>query len=99
MTFIQLVANCFVFFIGVVGIVRNRSDIVIILMSIELVLLSVNLNYISFSVYLDDIFGQVFSLLILAVGASEAAVGLAIIILYYRIRGDITYPHSPSLKN
>jgi NADH-quinone oxidoreductase subunit K len=68
-------------------------------MCIELILLSVNLNFIVFSVYLDDFYGQIFSLFVLTVAAAESAIGLAILILYYRIRGKITIDQIPTLKN
>ena len=78
----QLLTNIVLFFIGVLGIISNRRNILIVLMCIELILLSINLNFILFSVYLDDSYGQLFSLFILTVAAAEAAVGLAILILY-----------------
>jgi NADH-quinone oxidoreductase subunit K len=78
------------FLLGVGGLVLNRRNILLIFMSIELMLLGVNLNFIIFSVYLDDLVGQVFALLILTVAAAEAAVGLAILIVYYRTRGSVT---------
>jgi NADH-quinone oxidoreductase subunit K len=90
MFILQLTANIFLFLISTLGIVLNRRNILITLMCIELVLLSLNLNFIVFSVYLDDLYGQLFSLFILTVAAAESAIGLAIIILYYRIRGSIS---------
>ena len=90
MFIIQLTANIFLFLISTLGIDLNRRNILITLMCIELVLLSLNLNFIVFSVYLDDLYGQLFSLFILTVAAAESAIGLAIIILYYRIRGSIS---------
>ena len=95
----QLTSNIFLFTIGLFGIVLNRRNILIILMCIELVLLSLNLNFIIFSVYFDDLYGQIFSLFILTVAAAESAVGLAIIIIYYRIRGSILIGQIPSLKD
>ena len=86
----QLTTNIILFIIGLVGIVLNRRNILITLMCVELVLLSLNLNFIIFSVYFDDVYGQLFSLFILTVAAAESAVGLAIIIVYYRIRGSIS---------
>jgi len=94
----QLTANIFLFFIGLLGIVLNRRNILIILMCVELVLLSLNLNFIIFSVYFDDLYGQLFSLFILTVAAAESAVGLAIIIIYYRIRGSISINQIAILK-
>jgi NADH-quinone oxidoreductase subunit K len=78
------------FLIGLSGIILNRKNIIVMLMSVELMLLAVNLNFIVYSVYLDDIMGQVFALLILTVAAAEAAIGLAILVVYYRVRGSIS---------
>ena len=77
------------FVIGIFGIFVNRKNVIIMLMSIELILLSVNLNFIAFSVYLGDLVGQVFTLFILTVAAAEAAIGLAIIVCFFRNRGTI----------
>jgi|TARA_B110000046_G_C12983165_1_gene394359 NADH-quinone oxidoreductase subunit K len=77
------------FLLGVLGIILNRKNIILILIAIELILLAVNLNFIVFSVFLDDLLGQVFSLLILTIAAAESAVGLAIVVIYYRVRGSI----------
>ena len=85
----QLLINIFLFLLSVFGLVSNRRNILISLMCIELILLSLNLNFILFSVYLDDIYGQIFSLFILTVAAGESALGLAIIIIFYRIKGNI----------
>jgi len=81
---LALFLSFFLFVIGVAGILLSRKNIILIIMSLELLLLSCNYNYILFSVYLDDLIGQVFALLILSVGASESAVGLALVISYYR---------------
>lgn len=77
------------FLIGLGGIMLNQRNIIIVLMSIELMLLAVNLNFIISSVFLDDLFGQVFALFILTVAGAESAVGLAILVVYYRVRGSI----------
>nr|BDN85836.1 NADH dehydrogenase subunit 4L [Microheliella maris] len=77
------------FLLGIWGIFLNRKNIIIILMSIELLLLAVNLNFIVFSVYLDDLMGQLFALFVLTVAAAESAIGLAILVVYYRVRGTI----------
>lgn len=77
------------FTIGVVGIFVNRKNIIVILMAIELILLSVNINLIAFSAFTGTIEGQVFAMLVLTVAAAEAAVGLAILVVYFRNRGDI----------
>ena len=77
------------FTIGIFGIFLNRKNIIIILMSIELILLSVNINLVAFSSFLHDLSGQVFALLVLTVAAAEAAIGLAILVTYFRNRGSI----------
>lgn len=77
------------FLIGMGGIFLNRKNIIIMLMSVELMLLAINLNFILFSVYLDDILGQIFALFVLTVAAAESAIGLAILVVYYRVRGSI----------
>jgi NADH-quinone oxidoreductase subunit K len=77
------------FTIGVFGIFLNRKNIIIILMSIELILLAVNINFVAFSAFLHDLVGQVFALFILTVAAAEAAIGLAILVVYFRNRGSI----------
>ena len=94
----QLTSNIFLFFIGLLGIVLNRRNILIVLMCIEIILLSLNLNFIVLSTYLDDFCGQVISFFILTVAAAESAVGLAIIIIYYRLRGEIKSFQPVSLK-
>ena len=78
-----------IFVIGVVGIFLNRKNVIIILMSIELILIAVNINLVAFSIYLQDLTGQVFAMFILTVAAAEAAVGLAIIVAYYKNKGSI----------
>nr|QOW07439.1 NADH dehydrogenase subunit 4L [Labyrinthula sp.] len=77
------------FVMGVGGIMLNRKNIIKVLMSIELVLLAVNVNMVIYSVYLDDMMGQLFALFILTVAAAESAVGLGILVAYYRVRGSI----------
>ena len=78
-----------IFTIGLIGIFLNRKNIIVILMSIELILLAVNINLVSFSIFLNDLSGQIFTLFILTVAAAEAAIGLAIIVIYYRNKGSI----------
>lgn len=78
------------FLTGIAGIFLNRKNIIVILMSIELMLLAVNLNFIVFSVYLDDVIGQMFSLFVLTVAAAESAIGLAILVIYYRVKGTVS---------
>jgi NADH-quinone oxidoreductase subunit K len=77
------------FTLGVFGIFMNRKNVIVILMSIELILLAVNINMVAFSTHLGDIVGQVFALLILTVAAAEAAIGLAILVVFFRNRGSI----------
>ena len=86
------------FLIGVLGIVLNRKNILIILMSVELMLLAVNINFVVFSVYLDDIIGQMFALFILTVAAAESAIGLAILVAYYKVRNSIAVESIQMLK-
>ena len=87
-----------IFTIGIVGVFLNRKNVIIILMSIELMLLAVNINLVSFSIYLQNIVGQVFTMFILTVAAAEAAVGLAIIVIYYKNKGSINVEQISSLK-
>ena len=84
-----LTVAAILFTIGVLGIFLNRKNIIIILMSVELILLAVNINFVAFSTYLGDLVGQVFALFILTVAAAEAAIGLAILVVYFRNRGTI----------
>jgi NADH-quinone oxidoreductase subunit K len=84
-----LIVAAVVFTIGVLGIFLNRKNVIIILMSIELILLAVNINFVAFSSFLGDLVGQVFALFILTVAAAEAAIGLAILVVYFRNRGTI----------
>ena len=79
-----LTLSAVIFSIGVIGIFLNRKNVIVILMSIELILLAVNINLVSFSIFLNDLNGQIFTLFILTVAAAEAAIGLAIIVVYYR---------------
>ena len=90
-TNINFLLNIFLilFFIGVLGLVLNRKNILIIIMSIELMLLAVNLNFIVFSIYLDDVLGQLFVLFILTVAATESSIGLAILSVYYKVKNTI----------
>ena len=77
------------FTIGVFGIFLNRKNVIVILMSIELILLAVNVNFVAFSVFMGDLAGQVFAMFILTVAAAEASIGLAIVVVYFRNRGSI----------
>ena len=87
-----------IFAIGIIGIFLNRKNVIIILMSIELMLLAVNINLVSFSIYLQNLVGQVFTMFILTVAAAEAAVGLAIIVVYNKNKGSIQVEEINSLK-
>ena len=93
-----LTLGAIIFTIGVVGIFLNRKNIIVILMSIELILLAVNINLVSFSMYSQDITGQIFTLFILTVAAAEAAIGLAIIVVYFRNAGTIRVEEIDKLK-
>jgi len=93
-----LILAATIFTIGVVGIFLNRKNIIVILMSIELILLAVNINLVSFSIYMSDLTGQIFTLFILTVAAAEAAIGLAIIVIYYRNSGTIRVQEIDKLK-
>jgi NADH-quinone oxidoreductase subunit K len=84
-----LTVAAILFTIGVFGIFLNRKNVIIILMSVELILLSVNINLVAFSSFLNDMVGQVFAMLVLTVAAAEAAIGLAILVVYFRNRGSI----------
>ncbi|MGI4775463.1 MAG: NADH-quinone oxidoreductase subunit NuoK [Janthinobacterium lividum] len=84
-----LIVSALVFTIGIAGLFMNRKNIISILMSIELMLLSVNINFISFSVFLKDLSGQIFSILVLTIAAAEISVGLAILVIYFRNKGSI----------
>ena len=86
------------FTMGVFGIFLNRKNVIVILMSIELMLLAVNINFVAFSAYLGDLHGQVFSMFILTVAAAEAAIGLAILVTFFRIRGSIAVDDIASMK-
>lgn len=93
-----LAVGAILFTLGVFGIFLNRKNIIVILMSVELILLSVNINFVAFSSQLGDLVGQIFALLILTVAAAEAAIGLAILVIFYRNRGTIAVEDVNSLK-
>lgn len=88
----------FLFVIGIFGIFLNRKNVIVILMSVELMLLAVNINFVAFSVHLGDMVGQVFTLFILTVAAAEAAIGLAILVVFYRNRGAIDIEDVNAMK-
>jgi NADH-quinone oxidoreductase subunit K len=93
-----LAVAAILFTIGVLGIFVNRKNVIVILMSIELILLGVNINLVAFSVFLHEVIGQVFALFVLTVAAAEAAVGLAILVTFFRWRGDIAVDDASMMK-
>jgi len=93
-----LTLGAIIFTIGLVGIFLSRKNIIIILLCIELILLAVNINLVSFSIFINDLTGQIFALFILTVAAAEAAIGLAIIVVYYRNSGTIRVEEIDNLK-
>jgi NADH-quinone oxidoreductase subunit K len=93
-----LTVAAILFTIGVFGIFVNRKNVIVILMSIELILLAVNINLVSFSVYLHQVVGQIFAMFVLTVAAAEAAVGLAILVTFFRNRGDIAVDDANMMK-
>jgi NADH-quinone oxidoreductase subunit K len=93
-----LAVAAILFTIGVFGIFVNRKNIIVILMSVELMLLAVNLNLVAFSVYLGNVVGQIFAMFVLTVAAAEAAVGLAILVTFFRNRGDIAVDDASMMK-
>ena len=93
-----LILSAIIFTIGVVGIFLNRKNVIVILMSIELILLAVNINLVSFSIFTQDLTGQIFTMFILTVAAAEAAIGVAIITVYYKNKGSIRVEDISSLK-
>ena len=93
-----LTLGAIIFTIGVVGIFLNRKNVIVILMSIELILLAVNINLVAFSIFINDLSGQIFTLFILTVAAAEAAIGLAIIVVYFRNSDTIRVEEIKNLK-
>ena len=93
-----LILGAIIFTIGIIGIFLNRKNLIVILMCIELLLLAVNINLVSFSIFLNDLNGQIFTLFILTVAAAETAIGLAIIVVYYRNSGSIRVEDINTLK-
>jgi len=93
-----LVAAAILFAMGVMGLIANRKNLIIMLMAIELILLAVNLNLVAFSAYLHDLVGQVFAMFVLTVAAGEAAIGLAILVIYFRGRGTISVDDPSRMK-
>ena len=93
-----LAVSAILFVLGVFGIFLNRKNVIVILMAIELILLAVNINLIAFSVFLNDMVGQVFAMFVLTVAAAEAAIGLAILVIYFRNRGTIAVDDINQMK-
>ncbi|MBX2834160.1 MAG: NADH-quinone oxidoreductase subunit NuoK [Micavibrio sp.] len=93
-----LVLAALLFTIGVFGMFLNRKNVIVILMSVELMLLAVNINFVAFSSYLNDLTGQIFTLFILTVAAAEAAIGLAILVVFFRNRGSIAVDDISEMK-
>ncbi len=93
-----VVVSAMLFVLGVLGIFVNRKNVIVILMAIELILLSVNINLVAFSAFLNDMVGQVFAMFVLTVAAGEAAIGLAILVIYFRGRGTIAVDDVDRLK-
>jgi NADH-quinone oxidoreductase subunit K len=93
-----LAVGAVLFVLGVFGIIVNRKNIIVVLMAIELILLSVNINLVAFSVFLGDMVGQVFAMFVLTVAAGEAAIGLAILVIYFRGRGTIAVDDVHQMK-
>ena len=93
-----LTVGAILFTLGIFGIFLNRKNVIIILMSIELILLSVSINFVTFSAYLGDLFGQVFVMFVLTVAAAESAIGLAILMVYFRNRGSIAVEDINTMK-
>ncbi len=93
-----LMLSAIVFTIGVFGIFLNRRNVIIMLMSVELILLAVNINFVAFSDYYNNLTGQVFTFFVLTVAAAEAAIGLAILVVYFRNRGDVLVDHANRMK-
>ena len=93
-----LTAASVLFVVSIFGIFLNRKNVIVILMSVELMLLAVNINLVAFSAFLGDLVGQVFSLFILTVAAAEAAIGLAILVCFFRVRGTIAVEEINSMK-
>jgi NADH-quinone oxidoreductase subunit K len=93
-----LTVAAILFVLGIFGIFLNRKNVIVILMSIELILLAVNINLVAFSSFLNDLVGQVFALFVLTVAAAEAAIGLAILVVFFRNRGTIAVEDVSALK-
>jgi NADH-quinone oxidoreductase subunit K len=96
---LYLILSISLLLIGTFGMFLSRKHVIVILISLELILLSININFVVFSIYLDDFLGQIYALLVLTVAAAESALGLAILIVYYRLRGGISIDLITLLKS
>jgi len=94
-----IIVSVTLFIIGLVGFLANRKNILLLLLALEIMLLAVNINFVVFSVFLDDLLGQLFTLIVLTVAAAESALGLAILIVYYRVRGGIALDTVQTLRS
>ena len=93
-----ITVSAILFVLGVMGIFINRKNVIVILMSVELILLAVNINLVGFSAFMNDLMGQVFAMMVLTVAAAEAAIGLAILVIYFRNRGTIAVDDATQMK-
>ena len=93
-----LVVGAILFVLGVLGIFLNRKNVIVILMAVELILLAVNINLVAFSAFMGDLVGQIFAMMVLTVAAAEAAIGLAILVIYYRRQGTIAVDDAARMK-
>ncbi|HSM53646.1 MAG TPA: NADH-quinone oxidoreductase subunit NuoK [Erythrobacter sp.] len=93
-----ITVSAILFVLGVLGIFLNRKNVIVILMAVELILLSVNINLVAFSAFMNDLVGQVFAMFVLTVAAAEAAIGLAILVIYFRNRGTIAVDDATQMK-
>ncbi|MBO6608256.1 MULTISPECIES: NADH-quinone oxidoreductase subunit NuoK [Altererythrobacter] len=93
-----ITVSAILFVLGVMGIFINRKNVIVILMSVELILLAVNINLVGFSAFMNDLVGQVFAMMVLTVAAAEAAIGLAILVIYFRNRGTIAVDDATQMK-
>ena len=85
-----LIVSCILFFIGIMGLFLTRRHIILLLLSVELIFLAINYNFIIFSVFLDDLLGQFYALCVITIAAAESSIGLAILVIFYRLRGGIS---------
>lgn len=93
-----ITVSAILFVLGVLGIIVNRKNVIVILMSVELILLSVNINFVAFSAFLNDLVGQVFAMFVLTVAAAEAAIGLAILVIFFRSRASIAVDDAQQMR-